>query len=740
MMYINDRDGDYILNKYHSLSKPYDIMNRFVRNDDIFDPATGMDGDEIIKELFDMERNSGDLPHPILKANALRFVLENTRISCDPRDRYPALNSVDRPLNKALITPWKNRVFGEIVPEVGKKRAYLEDNGIVTIWADYDHSVPYWERVFGLGFKGILEDCEKRRAETTLTEEQEIFFEGIRITYEAILAFIGRLADLAEKTEGSERMAAALNNILHNAPATFYEALLVDYIYFMISEHVDALQVRSLSNFDRILYPYYKNDMENGATEEELKTELAYFLMQFASIDNYWGQPVFLGGTRADGESEINELSYAFLEVYDNLNIYNPKIQLKIAKNTPKPFVLKALDMIRRGNNSIVFVCEETMIKGLTRNGISYEDARLANIKGCYEYAIQCSFDCGMNYLNMMKPLEYALHGGRDGISGHPCGLESPPLSYYDTFDKLYSEYRRQMKYLVDTVVDVVNGFEDHLTYINPLSMLSATYPICVERGRDAMGGGSADNISAVMFGFLADICDSLTMLKKYVYDKKELTLSEFVEILDNNFEGHEIFRRRLLADREKYGNNKEVPDRFAVELAEYATSLVRGKPTAIRRNGHWTVGFHVARMSYIQAPFTAAAPNGRKIGEELSKNVSASMGQNREGATAAILSATKIDATSFASDACLDLGLLPSAVKGEDGLEAMYGLLRTFTSRGGHALHINVFDADTLRAAQREPDKYRDLQIRVCGWNVLWNNINKEEQDGFIRQAEALV
>ena len=127
-------------------------------------------------------------------------------------------------------------------------------------------------------------------------------------------------------------------------------------------------------------------------------------------------------------------------------------------------------------------------------------------------------------------------------------------------------------------------------------------------------------------------------------------------------------------------------------------------------------------------------------LGEELSKNLSAVMGQSREGPTAAILSTTKIDATAFTSDAALDLGLLPSAVSGEDGLEAMYGLLMTFCHRGGHALHINVFDADTLRDAQAHPEKYQDLQIRVCGWNVLWNNINKVEQDGFIRQAEALV
>ena len=144
--------------------------------------------------------------------------------------------------------------------------------------------------------------------------------------------------------------------------------------------------------------------------------------------------------------------------------------------------------------------------------------------------------------------------------------------------------------------------------------------------------------------------------------------------------------------------------------------------------------------MSYDQGKLTASSANGRLLGEELSKNISSSMGQNREGATAAILSATKIDASSFISDAALDLGLLPSATKGDDGLSAMYGLLMTFVRRGGHALHINVFDADTLRDAQKDPEKYGDLQIRVCGWNVLWNNINKEEQDGFIRQAEALI
>ena len=224
------------------------------------------------------------------------------------------------------------------------------------------------------------------------------------------------------------------------------------------------------------------------------------------------------------------------------------------------------------------------------------------------------------------------------------------------------------------------------------------------------------------------------------MYDEKLLTLQEFVNILDADFEGNEMFRRKLLTDSDKYGNNKDIPDRFAVDIIDYVAKYVTDKPIVESRDGTWCCGFHVARMSYSQSGLTASSPNGRLKGEELSKNCSASMGQNREGATAAILSVTKIDATSFMGDACLDLGLLPSAVSGDDGLQAMYGLLKTFIGRGGHALHINVFDAETLRKAQKNPEKYQDLQIRVCGWNVLWNDITKDEQDGFIKQAESLI
>ena len=293
---------------------------------------------------------------------------------------------------------------------------------------------------------------------------------------------------------------------------------------------------------------------------------------------------------------------------------------------------------------------------------------------------------------------------------------------------------------VIEQSIQVANSFETYLSHINPQPLLSATYPSCLEKADDALRSGSVYNDDRMMFGFIAELADSLTNIKKYVFDRKTLTFTALRDILDKDFKDNENLRLKLLNDRDKYGNNKDIPDSIATDLVDYVCSLVCQRPNCKERGGAWNLGFHVARHSYIQGPKTASSPNGRLRGTELSKNISASMGMNREGATAAILSAIKIDASKFTSDAALDLGLLPSAVKGEDGLEAMYGLIMTFLNGGGHAIHINVFNAETLRDAQKHPEKYQDLQIRVCGWNVLWNDINKEEQDGFIRQAEALI
>ena len=739
---INDGDYEYVKNKFYDTDMPYNPngTRHIRRNDAIFSESTGLSPDGIIEGIREIEKMYKYEARSVIKARAIAYVLKNTRRSCDKRDIFPAVNMTDRQVDKYLVKKWSDAIFEEKIPEINARMEKYERSGKVTIWPDYCHTTPIWDRVLSLGFVGLLRESEAARTGRILTEEKIAFFEGIRISYEAIIELVGRMRRLAEATAGAQKLASGLRSIECGAPTTFYEALLTIYIYFIVSEYVDGVQVRSLSNFDRQLYRFYQKDIESGASPENLKSELAYFLHQFTSIDNYWNQPVYLGGENSDGSTVVNELSYIFLDVYDKMNLYNPKIQIKVSDSTPKEFILKALDMIRRGHNSIVFIGDKTVRAALERFGATKDEARLADITGCYEYAIQGAYISGMNYLSLIKPLEYALHGGNDGITGEADGLICPTANEYKSFGELYEEYKRQLLKSINDTVETVNAFENYLGDIQPLSILSATFPSCLERGQDAIRGGSVHNDTLMLFGFIADTVDSLCMIKKYVFDKKQISLGELTKHLDTNFAQNEKLRLKLLLDKEKYGNNRDFPDSLAVDIVEFIDENLTGRPNAEKRGGKWSFGFHVARQSYDLAPRTATSPNGRLRGEELSKNLSASMGQNREGATAAILSTTKIDATSFVSDAPLDLGLLHSAVSGEDGLEAMYGLLMTFVHRNGHALHINVFSADTLRDAQAHPEKYQDLQIRVCGWNVLWNNINKEEQDGFIRQAEALI
>ena len=435
MKYVSECTYDYIINKYHDTAKPFNPHVRFIRRDELFSPESGMAPDEIMAGILENDKQYEQLGHPIRKARALEYVLKNTRIACDERDIFPSIHMIDRPLSKTLIKEWSTEVFGKTIPEVESRRAQLERDGVYTMWPDYDHSVPFWDRLFSLGFVGILAESEQARVGRTLNEDEQDFFEGIRITYEAVLVLIERLHAAAT----SEKMKTALHHLLLGAPQSFYDALLLSYLYFIISEHMDNLQVRSLSGFDHSFYRFYQEDLARGVSEQDIRHDLACYFLQFAAIGNYWNQPVYLGGEREDGSTVINELSWLFLDVYDEMNLYNPKIQIKVGPSTPKNFLCRALDMIRRGKNSIVFVSDTVMRQALERIGVPSEEARTCNVTGCYEYSAQGSYHTAMNYLNLLKPLEYALHEGRDGVSGAFGGLVSPALSEYMTFEALYA-------------------------------------------------------------------------------------------------------------------------------------------------------------------------------------------------------------------------------------------------------------------------------------------------------------
>lgn len=741
-----DKDRETIEGKYHNPNESFDPYSRMAYHGSGYDPESGLDDEGILKGLRALQSELQDLPHPVAKAMAIRYVLENQRLYVNEHDYFVGFYSLNRLQDTVTFDIWSRQVEKMRDPALVALEKDLNRSGAVTIWPDYDHVVPDWDSIMKLGFAGIRERAreykKRHQAAHTLTAEQEAYFEGIEIEYSAILDAIDRLYRLAltKKHEKARTIAACLKQLRSGPPTNIYEAMQLIYLYFIISESIDHYQVRSLGNgLDSTLYPFYKRDLEKGTfTREQIKEYLAYFLMQWSAIGNYWGQPFYMGGTRPDGSTKINALSYDILQVYDELGIYNPKIQLKYNKNLPADFLNKILDMIRRGRNSFVFCCEPGMIKAVMSYGATFEEALNMDIRGCYETGVRANeVSPTSGYVNAAKAVEYTFSNGFDVRIGKQVGLQTGAVEEFKTFGDFYGAVLHQWRYLIEKAAEIANEFDLYFGYVNPSSMYSATVKTSLENAFDGYHGGIKFNNSCMLNCGFATLVDCVMAVKKFVYEREEICLSSLKDALDHNWEGYELLREKIRNSPYKYGNGDAETDLYAQMLSRYFANRVNGRPN--RRNGVYKAVMHSAMTFVWQGEKTMATPDGRKAGQELSKNASPSPGMDRNGVTALIGSATKIDPTLYPESFCVDVMLHPSAVEGDDGLAAMKGLLNTYLEKDGMSLQFNVFNSQVLKAAQKNPDQYKNLQIRVCGWNVLWNNLSKAEQDAYIYRAERI-
>ena len=690
------------------------------------------------------EKETEKLPHPIARAKAIKYVLENERIYINEHDYFVGLYSLSRLANRTTFDKWAKDSQSLRETDTLECSRDFNNSGAVMIWTDYDHVVPDWKSLMELGFSGIRERAReykrKHKENGTLNSEMTAFFEGIEIQYTAIIELIDRMyhTALKQEFEKAPKIAECLKNLRNGAPSSFYEALQLIYIYFIISESIDSYQVRSLGNgLDNTLYAFYKNDLESGKiTKEDANNYLSYFLMQWSAIGNYWGQPFYMGGTNLDGSTKYNELSYEIIDVYDNLEIYNPKIQLKINENTPDEILTKAFDMVRRKNASIVFCCEPAMIKAIMGYGATYEEALNYDIRGCYETGVRANeVSPTSGYVNAAKAVEFVFTNGFDTVTNKQVGIKTGEISEIKTFEDFYFAFLKQWEYLIEQSMKITNDAERFLTFVNPSSMYSATIETSLKNGRDGYGGGVKFNNNAMLNCGFASAVDSLMAVKEFVFDKKEITLTELSEVLTNNWEGYEILRTKVKKSPHKYGNNDMVADTYASAMSSYFANKVNNVPNS--RGGVYKAIFHSARAFVRQGEKTGALPDGRFAGEELSKNASAVPGMDKKGVTALVESATKLIPSDYHESFNVDVMLHPSTVDGENGCNVFKGILMTYLKKGGQSIQFNIFNTETLRDAQKNPEKYKNLQVRVCGWNTLWNNMSKKEQDAYILRAE---
>ncbi len=740
---FND-DRSFIENKYHKTDEPFNPYSRMAYHGYDFGKSTGLEDEEIKDGLSKLYEKTKDLPHPVAKAYAVKYVLENTKIDINEHDLFVGLWSVNRLANSVTLNKWNAEVFETILPKVKQKMNDMNESGAVAIWPDFDHVVPDWDAILKLGFPGLKKRAEEykelHKARGTLTPETAAFFDGIIIEYTTIIALVDRLYRLAltQNHDKAKKVAECLLHIRDGAPQNIYETMQVIYIYFMVSECFDSYQVRSLGNgLDNTLYGFYKNDLKSGTyTKEEIKELFRYFLFQWSAIGNYWGQPFYMGGTNADGSTKYNELSYDILDVYDELGIYNPKIQVKINENTPDRLLFKVFDMIRRGKSCFALCCEPGMIKAVMGYGSTYEEALNMDIRGCYETGVRANeVSSATGYVNALKSVEYVFSNGFDSWIGKHFGLKTGELKDLKTFEDFYSAVLKQWENLIEMTIDVSKQYEKYLSFINPSNMYSATIEGALKKGADAYQSGVKFNNSALLNCGFASLIDAIMAVKELVYDKKDVTLETLSAALAADWKGFEDLHTKVVKSLRKYGNDDAETDRYTEAMSAYFASKVNNRPNA--RGGVYKAIMHTAMEFVREGEKTGATPDGRYAGDEISKNGSPSVGMDREGVTALIKSALKARPYTYCESFCLDVMLHPTAVSGDEGLEIMKSLLFMYMKNGGQTMQFNVFNTETLRDAQKRPEKYQNLQVRVCGWNVLWNNLSEKEQNAYITRAE---
>lgn len=741
--YISEADRSFIENKYHRQDQPFDPYNRFGYHGYEFLPETGLDDTQMLRGLRALYDTMADEPHALIKAEGFAYVLDHMRIDVNESDYFVGLYNWGRLLDKAFIGRWKSEAFRE-----ADKDNLVEDyeqSGTASIWLDTEHYVPDWDVITSLGISGLLDRIRAERTRhTSLSPEKAAFFRAMEVEYTAILRLLDRLIDFSAShpNRKTELVLPALKNIRSGPPKTTLDALELMYLFFMLSEYVEQFQTRSIGNgLDHTLLRFYQHDLcSRSFTREQLKSFLAYFLLQFTAIGHPQGHPFYLGGMDENGEDTSNDLTYDILEVYESLNIFNPKVQLKINEKTPDALIDRVLRMIRSGKNSFVFVCQPGMIRSMMDcYGVSRDEARTADISGCNEMHVKGDEACMIAALpNAAKAVTYVIHNGYDTVSQKQLGLKTGEFACMQCFDEFYGAFIRQLSYIIDRCVTFSNSIDHQVAGINPSVLLSATSGRALANAQDVYAFGAKYVTSALLLCSFATAVDSVMAVKKLVYDDKTVSAAQLKRALDANWHGYEELRQQAKHLCQKYGNGDREADACAAKLFRWFNEYITGRPNG--RGGVYKAGVPSTMEFITQGLKTEATPDGRRAGEECSRNVQPVNGAEHCGVTGYLRSVLHLEPKYFSEAFVADVMLHPSAVSGDDGIAALRGLIKAYMRNGGISIQFNIFSLEMLYDAQKHPENYSDLQVRITGWNALWNDLSPKEQAAYIERASSIA
>lgn len=620
-------------------------------------------------------------------------------------------------------------------------------------------------KMFSKGFLDLKEDIRKSVQALDFYNDPDAYdkkteLDAMDIACDAIIMYAGRNADeldrLASECSNAGRrkelhdMAEVCRRVPANAPRTFHEMLQhYWFIHLGVVTELNPWDSFNPGRLDQHLYPVYKSDIEAGRLDEDKAYELlGSFWVKF---NNHPSPPkmgvtaqesntytdfclINLGGLKPDGSDAVNPMSYMLLDVIKEMRILQPSSMVQISKKNPDSFIYKALDIIKTGFGQPSCFNTDAIIQELLRQGKSLEDARNGGASGCVEtgaFGTESYWLSG--YFNLPKVLEITLYNGVDPRTGEMTGIETGDVSGFKSYNELLEAFRKQLQFFADIKVRGNNVIEKTFSNNLPVPFLSLLLDDCIASGKDYNCGGARYNTTYIQGVGLGSITDMLTSIRYNIFDKANFAWTDLKKAMEEDFIGHDQMQYDIIYNTPKYGNDDDYADQQSVEVFEIFYDAVNGRPTP--RGGVHRINMLPTTSHVYFGSVIGASPDGRRAYVPLSEGISPFQGVDRLGPTAVIKSASKIDHLRTGGT-LLNQKFSPQFFEDEDSYSKITALIRSYFRLDGHHIQFNVVDAETLLDAQKHPELYRDLIVRVAGYSDYFNDLGEDLQNEVIRRT----
>ncbi len=622
------------------------------------------------------------------------------------------------------------------------------------------HLIPDYKSVLEVGFKGLEKRFLSIR-DGCISKEHADTLDALIVSCEVPRILAHRYADrLQEILEGEsdqirrheiEQMINICRKVPWEPAGSFWEALQALWFTHMLVMAAESYPGPGLSygRIDQYLYPYYAKDIASGVLDRAFAKELlsCFFIKHNYAYDfqgrignnqginSSFGQLITLGGMGPHGEDLTNDLTYLFLDVIEEMNLLEPKPNVRLHRNSPKKLLKRVVEIVSKAQGApFLLNFDETSIASLEWIGLPKDKLWDYAPVGCLENTLQGNDRSGtvdVN-INLAKAIELVLYNGKDQSTGKQVGPRTGDPRTFKSFDEFWDAYKRQTVHIMETLVRLYNLSDEIRARFEPVPYLSCLVRGCEVSGKDVNRGGAEHNFITMEGVGLATTIDSLLAVKKLVFEERAISMADLIKAIDANFQGYEGLRQKLINKAPKYGNDDPYADELARKVSCFwSTEVTRYvSPYTGRR---YRAGYLSWNYWVSYAPKTAATPDGRPRGSFLSNGVCPVNGVDRKGPTSVINSVGAIGWNTIPNGGAHTISFSPSIVKGDEHQQKLMALLRAYAERGGSALQINIVDAATLREAQRHPDQYRNLLVRVTGYNAYFVTLGKEIQDELI-------